>query len=1041
MAVFALFLVWIESTKVIAQVPPPASSWYLINKISTTTTAPANAPICSPTTQTVVRDTVSGNAIANLTATGGNGTYVWFAIGSHMQFYSGANISPTYAMPGTYSVEVTSANQTNVSDCLVTVINPSPIINDFNASDSINTGEKKTDQIKLAWATADANKVTVQYLNGSNVWVDLTSETDIVKVTSGSYGFTPNATQIVSNQVKTRLIAYKDYANDTISDIATTTVNTISCDRTVDLKFDNLLDGETTKEIREDAFPQSILFSISGGVVQESGLYRWKDGTIQILIQDFTNNLSGTYNIASNEQEPGLLYNYQQTVNANSEYCYNRDSGQATLTVNPICPANPSLTIIPDEFNLNRDTRSTANYSVSDAYGDITYKLKIKEKWRSNPTQNQVLYTFEPPNLVIENGSGSFDFIPNTFPLLEANKNYELIFEAERQSLSGCMVSISKDFMVVVSSPVISTFTANPDSVHIGDDPSQYEKTTLSWTSENADALRVEVWNVNLTRWDLLQSVSSAQLSSGSTILTPTDAIIDKITNNIQTRLVATRADATDAVKTLDISTLSVLCPPQTATTILVNDAVVRKPSGTTIQWSSDNDPDNVDISYIGVFPRGNANNPNGSMNIFPTQSGFLTYNITSQKAYCEDKTASTQFEVLEPCPMVDYFRFKDNPLETIDITPGELVTFEWNILGNPTEVQYSLDSGATWSNSSLQSSGSYSQNIYSSQSIQIRFRRNDCNDNNWQVFTSALNVNITAPPIAPTIFGPDNSTEFNTKPVSGIFNWSSVSSDGYTIQIYDTKNNSFKPIDQLVNPTNFSWSEDDWALLPDSSYTWRVRANSSIFTVDIDGYWVNSKTNEKMSSYPIAWSEVSDFIKLTKLGDFNITSPSNGTIQAFPPTIIWSASEFADRYTVKIINTTNLTPVLTYEISGADIQTRQLTIPIMDWKNGLEVGRNYNITVTSRRGTSLSKQNDGGRQTLIKKDLILSCAGGIDTTNSPTDLDVSGDCSVNSNPALSHNIKPRFNWYSQVSPTTILGQVPTEIDKVIVSWVNRSGG
>ncbi|PIZ28512.1 hypothetical protein COY43_00210, partial [Candidatus Berkelbacteria bacterium CG_4_10_14_0_8_um_filter_35_9_33_8] len=193
---------------------------------------------------------------------------------------------------------------------------------------------------------------------------------------------------------------------------------------------------------------------------------------------------------------------------------------------------------------------------------------------------------------------------------------------------------------------------------------------------------------------------------------------------------------------------------------------------------------------------------------------------------------------------------------------------------------------------------------------------------------------------------------------------------------------------------------------------------------------WVNLTTNEKMVSYPKAWSTPRNFVKLTSLGSFGITSPASGTVKAMPPEIIWTSSDFATSYTIKFTDTTNSSVVLSQDIDSAGFLARRWTIPLGDWKDKFVIDRNYNIQVIAKRNT-LTRNNGSGQQTLIKKELLLECKKYIDL---PTLLnnEKSGSCETD----LSYNHKPLFNWYSQSSPTSILGQMPPEITPIEVKWV-----
>ncbi|PIX31382.1 hypothetical protein COZ61_00020, partial [Candidatus Berkelbacteria bacterium CG_4_8_14_3_um_filter_33_6] len=541
--------------------------------------------------------------------------------------------------------------------------------------------------------------------------------------------------------------------------------------------------------------------------------------------------------------------------------------------------------------------------------------------------------------------------------------------------------------------------------------------------------MKIEAYNVTTSSWGLVYTIPSNQFAGGPHSLQPTDSVINRTTKKIQLRVVATRMNALDAIKTLDIPITLVSCPTQAGTTIIADDATIRKPGGTTIRWSSINDPDSIVISYLtpqNTFPRGNAKNPSGSQWVEPTSD--VTYTNTTKKAYCSDKTASVFIKVLEPCPKVDYFRFKNYASTTKEITPGELVTIEWNITNNPSQIQHTINNGTSWSD--VTATGSYSWNAYSGGIVKMRYKRSDCNSGNWQE-SGLLTLNIVAPPQVPTINGPNDGTEFNAKPANGIFNWSNVSSEGYIIDIYQTSNNSINPIDdRSVSSTSFSWSDTDWGSLSDTAYSWRVRANSSKFTVANDGHWVNLTTNEKMVSYPKAWSTPRNFVKLTSLGSFGITSPASGTVKAMPPEIIWTSSDFATSYTIKFTDTTNSSVVLSQDINSAGFLARRWTIPLGDWKDKFVIDRNYNIQVIAKRNT-LTRNNGSGQQTLIKKELLLECKKYIDL---PTLLnnEKSGSCETD----LSYNHKPLFNWYSQSSPTSILGQMPPEITPIEVKWV-----
>ena len=73
--------------------------------------------ICAPPNQTV-----GINQAAPMSAAGGNGTYSWNAPGANLATGAGPNFSPSYPASGSYTVTVTSGNQT--ATCLVTVPPP-----------------------------------------------------------------------------------------------------------------------------------------------------------------------------------------------------------------------------------------------------------------------------------------------------------------------------------------------------------------------------------------------------------------------------------------------------------------------------------------------------------------------------------------------------------------------------------------------------------------------------------------------------------------------------------------------------------------------------------------------------------------------------------------------------------------------------------------------------------------------------------------------------------------------------------------------------
>ncbi len=77
------------------------------------------APVCSPASQTV-----QAGVNANFSVSGGNNSYVWSSPSGNPTGGTGSGFSTTYGAPGSYTVTVSSANQS--SNCSVTVTSSPP---------------------------------------------------------------------------------------------------------------------------------------------------------------------------------------------------------------------------------------------------------------------------------------------------------------------------------------------------------------------------------------------------------------------------------------------------------------------------------------------------------------------------------------------------------------------------------------------------------------------------------------------------------------------------------------------------------------------------------------------------------------------------------------------------------------------------------------------------------------------------------------------------------------------------------------------------
>ncbi|PIZ28198.1 hypothetical protein COY43_01785, partial [Candidatus Berkelbacteria bacterium CG_4_10_14_0_8_um_filter_35_9_33_8] len=499
------------------------------------------------------------------------------------------------------------------------VKNPSPTVDTFTATSSINSGEKKVDPITFNWTTTGADNVTIQYRNSSSVWTDLVTN----RGADSSYSFTPTTTHIVSNAVKTRIIAKKASAADAIfpqppDTGRTTSVTAISCVRTPTLS----INANTINENGTATLTYNTNGSIASPATAKIERKIWTTGAWGeafgvTTLSSTANSTKQTYPALTHTF--GSTYYYRLLANANTTYCNDKTTADNSvpLTVNKICPTSTAVTLTPSTSNptgksVDRDTNLTIGYTVQNAYGDVAYDLKIKEK---TGFIKQVLYNLPITasiNTATKVATGSYSVIPNTITSLLLNTDYDLIFSASRNSVSCPSVSITQVFRVTVQSPTISSFTANPTSVQIGDDSTKYQSSALNWSATNAETMKIEAYNVTTSSWGLVYTIPSNQFAGGPHSLQPTDSVINRTTKKIQLRVVATRMNALDAIKTLDIPITLVSCPTQAGTTIIADDATIRKPGGTTIRWSSINDPDSIVISYLtpqNTFPRGNAKN------------------------------------------------------------------------------------------------------------------------------------------------------------------------------------------------------------------------------------------------------------------------------------------------------------------------------------------------------------------------------------------------------------------------------------------------
>ena len=93
---------------------------------------------CSPSTQTV-----NVNQAANLSASGGNGTYNWSAFGGSPSSGSGGSFATSYSVSGLRTVTVTSGGQSaqctvNVQHTIVPPPTCAPAVQDANVGDSVN---------------------------------------------------------------------------------------------------------------------------------------------------------------------------------------------------------------------------------------------------------------------------------------------------------------------------------------------------------------------------------------------------------------------------------------------------------------------------------------------------------------------------------------------------------------------------------------------------------------------------------------------------------------------------------------------------------------------------------------------------------------------------------------------------------------------------------------------------------------------------------------------------------------------------------------
>jgi uncharacterized repeat protein (TIGR01451 family) len=218
-------------------------TWVYSNTVELTTKSSCPAQlVCSPANQTV-----NINQAASLSATGGNGSYVWSAPGASAQTVSGQTISVTYNNSGSKSVQVTSGSQT--ATCNVQVNIPLPTTTTLTISkvvrnvtqggsfaenlSNVRVGDVLEYQLRVRnTGSVAASAVTLRdYLNQPNLLSDFRNMTTS-QLFTGSFGngsvvtfasdLQPNAEFVVGY-----LFTVSAQMNGTISacNTATTTAN------------------------------------------------------------------------------------------------------------------------------------------------------------------------------------------------------------------------------------------------------------------------------------------------------------------------------------------------------------------------------------------------------------------------------------------------------------------------------------------------------------------------------------------------------------------------------------------------------------------------------------------------------------------------------------------------------------------------------------------------------------------------------------------------------------------------------------------------